>query len=407
MINILSNISTRQLYQQSNSDNGNQSGGDGVNLLEWSDFAYAGSFRLANVLVSGADPNYGGYGGMWYNAANDSVLIAGHTSYLDIIEYPIPALVDISGATPFTSANQSTALQGRRSSKTDMAPTAVPWTNATVQGSLYMYGGNIYGSWYDFYDGNASNVLGHWKMDSGTLSGASYSGLYSAGSLNAGYTCGSVMDIPANKQAKLGGYTHAFSTIHAAIVTRQSQGCNFHGFDPSDVGGVNPIPIGNYLYYPEGQNAAEFDRLSGVGGGFIPDGTNCVMYIGCKMAAGGLARYGEQFQGDPEDPDNPTTPWINDPYRPGKGYHEQQGRYTYCVWGFDLDDLEAVRLGSLHHASVVPYIFEDISLPHETNAREAGGIAYDRTNKRVFVCVPKGETIGFRRTPLIHVYTHS
>lgn len=387
MINAFSNISARQSYQQT----GGGGGGDGTNLLEWSDLTYEGSFRVPYSYPSNQVADYGGHGGMWYHATNSSLWLTGNVQGTSYFEISIPTLVDISAAA-ISTANTGTLQQSYGLNLNNVPNQTL--TNIRT-GAICIDSGNFYGGLYIYYDGSASAQDAWFKIDSATLSGANITGLFQVSDRPPAYTARYAMDIPAAKQSKLGGFTHACGTIAGPIIGRYSVGPTFIAFNPSDIGVSDPTDSGDYLYRSLNDGlAVGYDYVTHIGGGFIPDGTNCVMFFGDKASTGVTVGYGEAAE-------------LNDGRRGGKGYHAQDGDYTYCWWAYDLDDLESVKNGEVSAASVAPYAYGDIDLPKNVGPIQIGGVAYDRTGKRIFISTIETDIVGFARLPLIHVYSHN
>lgn len=410
MINAFSGISARQSYQQT----GGGGGGNGTTLLEWSDLTYEGSFRVPYSYPSNTYADYGGYGGMWFdpsgNGGSGSLWLTGHNSFLTWLEISIPTLTDLSGATAISAANTGTLLQGRTIARNDIPNPSLNENESLKTGFIFLDNGKMYAGLYEYYDGSGDANRNCIYFDSTTLSGATIYGEFRIGStaIKPASLAQNVGDIPAAKQSKLGGYTHFGTTIAGPIISRYSAGPSFVPFDPTDIGVTAPSDASLYMFRDintDGE-AVNYDRLSFIGGACIPDGTNCIIYYGCKVADGDVQVYGDAQQGDPEDPFGDPV-WINDTNRGGKGYHAQQGNYAFCYWAYDLDDLEAVKNGTLGANAVAPYAYGDITLPKQNGEKIPGGMAYDRTNKKIYLCVTKTDNGEFSRLPLIHCYSHA
>lgn len=405
MISMQSAISAMQSYGVGGGGAGG--GGDGVSLLDWDDFTYEGSFIPPSNGTSGtAELTYGG-GGLWYNPTNNSLLIRGRDSFLDILEMEIPATLTDGTAVGATSdLATGTMLQGRRFTTSEI-PNYTIGAGPKI-GGLLLKGTKIFAQMYEYYDNppfNETNVI---YFDSATLSGADIFGMYKIGgassSKNASYVSGYFGDIPTAKQAKLGGYAYFGGNNGLAITSRCSQGPVFVGFDPDDIGVTEPTDGGWYLYYEDNNrlgwdNDAVWNPISRAWGGFIPDGTNCVIFIG-RNAVAGSKGYVETGYG--------TGDAFNDSCSSAQGYHSTNGDYGAYYWAYDLDDLEAAKNGTISPYAITPYAHGEFTFPFPTCQYFPNGCAYDRANKKVYTCEPQAHQVGsYTFLPVFHCWSHS
>lgn len=402
MINTFSGVSARQTYS---ADVG-AGGGNGTSLLDWSDFTYEGSFIPPGNGTSGtAELAYGG-GGLWYNPTNNSLFVRGRDNYFDVLEIEIPETLTDGNAVGATSdLATGTMLQGRRFTSSEISN--YNFGGPAKIGGMLLKGSKLFVQMYEYYDNlpfATDNVI---YFDSATLSGANVSDLYQIGgassSKNASYVSGYFGDIPAAKQSKLGGYTHFGGNNGLAITTRCSQGPVFVGFDPDDIGVTEPTEGGWYLYYEDANRLGWNDDpvwnpVSRAWGAFIPDGTNCVIFIGTNAVVGSKG-YVDVEYGDGAD--------FNDMCDPSKGYHSINGDYGAYYWAYNLDDLESAKNGTVAPFSITPYAHGEFTFPFPRCGHFPNGCAYDRTNKLVYTCERNAhQHDAYTLLPVFHCWSH-
>lgn len=405
MINILSGHNTRERHSVGGGGGGgNQSGGDGIALLDKSNMAYQGSF-IPSGSYSGISTDFRG-SGIGYYPTNNSLFMTGRFgSYgLAVMEFEVPALLGDAFSLSVTSLPAATHLQSTSFATTDIPDYSLD--SDASPSSWFVDDNKLYGSMSEYYDANYNAAASHFVFDSVTLSGASISGLYRIGSLIGGYASGFTYEIPSEHRSKFGGKTHACGKAGGPINSAIGNGPSAIVFNASDLTGSTAVAVNavNAMYYPHsnplgGDSDAIYNAVSHVANGAVLNGTNCILFFGDGAVPGDKGYvsvgYGEAAE-------------FNDDNRSGKGFHSLNGDYGFFLWWYNIDDVKSGYDGTLAPYAIQPYHWEYITLPLSRPAAEASGMAYDYTNKRIFLCEAKaGATDEYSRYPLIHVYTHS
>lgn len=371
-------------------------------LLNWSDFTYEGSFVPETIGIGGAELNYGG-GGLGFNAKNNSLFVRGRDSFLDVLEVEIPSELmngfEVANASDLPKAR---LIQGRRLQ-------TLEFPNYTLEsgvklGSFLPFENRVYGQIYEYYDGNYNAVNNVFYFDSDDLANANINGLFQIGFLkNASYVSGYFGDIPTNLQTLLGGYTHFGGNNGLAVTGRCSQGPVFVGFNPNDIGVVQPTDAGWYLYYEDNHRLAwdndpVWNAISRAWGALIPDESECVVFIGRNAVAGekGFVEVGYGLGST-----------FNDSCNSSQSYHSINGDYGAYYWMYNIHDLVKSKNGEIQPYEIQPYAHGEFSLPFSTCQNFPNGCAYDRTRKRFYTCEPNAYKIGsYTFLPIFHCWSH-
>ena len=175
-----------------------------------------------------------------------------------------------------------------------------------------------------------------------------------------------------------------------SIVSQCTNGPSFYAFNPDDVGVVNPVPAKMCLGYPFGHEIANpnsanqtFSRADYDNAMVFPDGTRTVLWI---------HRHGYG---------NPT-------YKQDDGCQGSAGEgaapYRRQVDAFDVNDLLAVRNGTMQPYAVRPYAWWVLSGPATSCGRLSGYVdggycfTWDAATRRMYGVLDQGDT------PRVHVW---
>ncbi len=382
-------------------------------LLQPSDLVYVGAFRVPSGDYGSPQWTGFNYGGSApaYNPAKNSLFLVGHNVYQLTAEISIPTPAKSANVTalPVASIIQPFADSTSGLIKAYQTPTLI--------GGQLVYQGRLIGAEYIYYDASHIQTATHFARPSTSLTAGTAAGLYSVWDpTRTGYVSGFLAAIPPEWQALLGG-TVLTGNCCIPIVGRTSVGPAAFAFDPAAYGTVTPaVPL---LYYTlDHQTLGTWDNRSSVNpvynmatlapiGMVFPQGTRTLLYFGSTGM--GMPCYG-QGTNDPSL-DRQAVPGTNglviycyDPASSDKGTHGYP--YAYYVWAYDANDLLAVKNGQKKPWQVVPYATWPLTLPiaDSTQRNQLGGAAYDSATGRLYVSQLSGETPGYARLPVIHVF---
>src|SRR5262249_13762760 len=173
------------------------------------------------------------YGGtaLAFNPAKNSLFLVGHDHIQAVAEIEIPASVVNSG-------NLSDLPTARVLQPFVKVAARIPnyKLEGTVKvGGLMVVDGQLVGTLYVYYDGPGTAVQSHFRLDSLDLARAKVEGLFTAGTLGAGFVAGYMAPVPAELQEELGA-PYVTGQAALAVIGRTSSGPALFGFDPKDLG---------------------------------------------------------------------------------------------------------------------------------------------------------------------------
>src|SRR3989344_2390269 len=368
-------------------------------LLQKSNLVYQGAFKVPHGTFGGSSFGYGGKIAA-YNSANNSLFVTGHENNHHIAEITIPTPVN-SGE--FGSLNTASILQAFVE-PTEGKISGIPPFGTFKVGGLLAYGGNLYHTAYAYYDGAQTQVLSHFKSGLNLSTQGDVQGPYQVGTMGAGLVDGWMIPIPAALQAAL-GKTHISGNCCLSIIGRTSWGPSAFGFNPTDLGVKNPVPVTPYLYYngdhptlgPWGGTSAFFNGSTEIHGAVFPEGTRSILYFG-RHGVGpwgyGTGTSNQSLQGQLAPGGSIYCYDPNDSSRVDHAYH-----YEYQLWAYDVNDFIAVKNGQKNPWDVIPNVWT-FNVPIQSSV--AGGVAYDPSTQRIFLVAPRTEYPG--AYPVIHVF---
>jgi len=387
-------------------------------LLQPADFTYLGAFRVPQGDLGG--PQYHGlsYGGsaIAYNPANNSLFIVGHDHDQLVAEISIPAPVVSSDLNKLNTAtvlqNLSDITEGNLTRI--RAGGAAETSNRVKIGGLLVDGNYLIGTAYNYYDGDKSAVLSHFKSGKNLAELGDFQGMYRVGSYpaapQAGFVAGYMSNVPAEYRAALGGTTLTGQAC-LSVVGRTSWGPSAFAFDPARLGIDNPVPAAPLVYYPlDHQTLGPWGHplppnpyisiADTIAGAVFPAGTRSILFIG-KHGLGSSC-YGVGGATDPGG--HPGVDFCYDPGNSYKGTHSWP--YVNQVWSYDVNDFLAVRNGLKNPWEIIPYSATPFVLPtiQQDNTVQSGASAYDETGKRMYLVQPGADNSPTWGLPLVHVF---
>lgn len=359
----------------------------GTPLLTAGNLSYLGAYKLP--VESGWTYGYE----RRIHFADGKIFVTGTDVNLTLAELTPPATLGsgaYSGLPAATTVQPLAGLHGRIAN----------WSTSgldRIGGLCKLTDGRLCVSYYEMYDANSGATNSHVLLD-GTLAAGTVTPLRTlTGAPHAGYVGGHMQRVPAEHQAKLGAaYLTGQGSI--SILARTSYGFSLFGFNPAALASGN-TPASPLLYYNEVHPLGPYDGQSSAwnstckfAGFAVVRGYRTVLFFG-RLGTG------PTFYGVPQSTD-PTAPNY-DPAVAGNGFHAYP--YRYQVWAYDLNDLEAVRLGIKQPWEPMPYATWELTIPTPWPARWIGGVGYDEATNRITVCQQDdgGDNGGW---PIFHVF---
>lgn len=351
------------------------------NLLGQSGLSYLGAYKLP--VESGWTYGYE----RRIHFSDGKVFVTGTDINLTLAELTPPATL---GSGAYSGLPAATTVQPLVSLTSRIAN----WSTSSLDrlgGFVKLTDGRLCVSFYEMYDANSGATNSHVLLD-GTLAAGTVTPLRTlTGAPHAGYVGGHMQRVPAEHQAKLGAaYLTGQGSI--SILARTSYGFSLFGFDPAALASGD-TPATPLLYYNVDHPLGPYDGQSNVwnstckfAGFVIVKGYRTALFFG--RLGTGTTCYG-------------TGATCGDPAVPGNGFHAYP--YSYRVWAYDLNDLEAVRLGTKQPWEPQPYEVFELPIPNPWPARWLGGAGYDEANNRITVCQQDdgGDNGGW---PIFHVF---
>jgi len=357
-------------------------------LLHKGDLIYKGAFR---VPAGGADSSTLSYGGraLTYNAANNSLFLAGHANYQRTAEISIPSIVNAGALSNLATAQYIQTPADATEGKLGQINPTDP--NSQYIGGHLVYGGKLYLAGYSTYDGAGTQSASHFVRSLNISLKGQVSGPFLVGS-DAHMTGGYMGTVPPEWQAAVGAPALTGNCCQS-IISHQSFGPAVSAFDPSDLSQGNAPAIELLRYTstnPLGPDVTSqniyYNLTSRVDGVVFPEGTRSVLFFG-KHGIGKYC-YGEAAA-------------CGDPAMPYKGTHAYP--YVYQVWAYDINDLLMVKAGSKRPWEILPYAVWTFNLPFESDdTHDTGGVAYDPASGRIYFSQLDGDSAN--RLPVIHVF---
>lgn len=265
-------------------------------------------------------------------------------------------------------------------------------TEGCYIGGLMVSGSKLLVTGYSYYDADGTQTASIWSRSLTLNSTTGRVGPVAAvAGGNQRMANGYMAPIPAALQSALGGVA-AIGGCCWNVITGTSLGPALFGFDPAALGGGTPL-----LQYPDGHRTLnewgaagshpEANPTTRIGGVAFIDGTDTVLFAG--NTGKGEYCYGTG---------------CTDPALPGvQGTHAYP--YVHFVWAYDVDDLAAVKSGSVDPWDIFPYAMWELPA---TGDAEWGdefsitGMAFVQPDK---LYVLRSRKLDGSPVPQIHVYS--
>lgn len=373
-------------------------------LFDISQLTYEGAFRIKASENGISDLNYA-QGPIAYNYENHSLFIVGHAHQQAIAEYAIPEIVNSETLSELNMVETPFQVFSDVLSQTaDGNPEGID----RVGGLYYVnHGGQakLIVNAYEYYDAPADNTVSTLIVnDANALETTSVSGYYNFEGSPPAHSAGWISPIPEAWQEELDG-THI--TGHSSgipIISRASVGPSAFAFDINDALNTTQsiktttlldFKLSNPLHSDLSNESKTNDiwtHLSRATYGFIVPGTRTYLTIGSSGGhESGICYKCTQDNGNLCG--GYCTPEADDNYQ------------YYWLW--DMNDLVAVKNGTLNPYDVRPYDHGYFNTPFQANgSKKIGGGTFDPSTGNLYLSVQSGDTEQgtYARPPVIVVY---
>ncbi|MBD1262806.1 T9SS type A sorting domain-containing protein [Maribacter polysiphoniae] len=373
-------------------------------LFDISQLTYEGAFRIQASENGISDLNYA-QGPIAYNYENHSLFIVGHAHQQAIAEYAIPEIVKSETLSELNMVETPIQVFSDVLSQTaDGNPEGID----RVGGLYYVnHGGQakLIVNAYEYYDAPADNTVSTLIVnDANALETTSVSGYYNFEGSPPAHSSGWISAIPEAWQEELDG-THI--TGHSSgipIISRASVGPSAFAFDINDALNTTQsiktntlldFKLSNPLHSDLSNESKTNDiwtHLSRATYGFIVPGTRTYLTIGSSGGhESGICYKCTQDNGNLCG--GYCTPEADDNYQ------------YYWLW--DMNDLVAVKNGTLNPYDVRPYDHGYFNTPFQANgSKKIGGGTFDPSTGNLYLSVQSGDTEQgtYARPPVIVVY---
>lgn len=347
-------------------------------LIKQENIRYIGSFALPR-----GGTNNGtrfGYGGeaLTYNRFSKTLLIRGHDNEQKIAEITIPELKPFA----FTGMNLAKIVQNFYD-PTDGKFAAISTSRyySKVAG-LLVWRDKLITSMYHYYDASGTQKASHFVSARDLSISNDAVGPFKVGNLKTGYTSGYMTAVP-NSWRDLLGTPALVGNCCIPIISRTSFGPSIFGFDPDNLGTIDPVPAVPFVYYPESNPLSEYNSTSPMFNGTtqiygvaFPEGFRSILFFG---------RHG-------------TGPFCyGSTCFPGAGQSNHAPPYVTQVWNYDANDLLLVKQGKKQPYEVRPTTWT-FSMPLDS-VKEVRGVAYNSDLNIIY--------LSQRGTDAEQVYVHA
>ncbi len=399
-------------------------------LLRAEDFTYVGAFR---VPYSNTMKTFNFLGNAPCLTSDGALVLTG---WKDVNSRPfmqIKMSIPKPGLGPLSTLPIATLLAGPTDLSNGLSQANLGGNSGysgTYYGGMIQVGDEFLATMYGYYDANGGARLSH-GFFSANFTAPSSRGWYALAPDNkTGHVAGYLGKVPDAWRDRIGSPYYS-GLCGVPIVSRQSYGPAFIGFDPTTLKSGVPAPANYLLDYPGDHPYKEWALYknqspdwnmtsSASGTAFIDrNGKSAVTFSG-------RTGIGKIWYGLPEEdfsnftPTSTTSPSLNecnahpeylatmrglghclDPLIKSKGTHSE-GR-KYCRWMYDPQDLVDVKNGLKPFYSLRPYAILTLPIPYGNEI--LGGEAYDEANGLLYISQTLTEArTTYSRLPVIHVF---
>jgi len=372
-------------------------------LFDIAQLSYKGGFRIDSGEQGVSNINYS-QGPIAYNYENHSLFIVGHTHEQAIAEYAIPNIVNSEVLSELVMVE--TPIQVF-SQVLDRTPDGNPQGINRIGGMYYVNDegqGKLIINGYEYYDAPADNTLSTFIInDANALETSSMDGYFGFNG-GAGHTSGWISPIPEALQEPLGGSHITGQSSGIPIISRLSVGPSAFAFNMQDALSASQNilttalldfsldnPLHEDLFNDSGQNNM-WTHLSNASYGFMVPETRTYLTIGYSGGhISGVCYKCTQDNGNLCG--GYCTPEAADNYQ------------FYWLW--DINDLLAVKQGTMLPHEVRPYDSGEFSTPFQAGGpKKISGGSFDPNTGDLYLTIGRGDTEQgtYARPPVIVVY---
>jgi hypothetical protein len=367
-------------------------------LFQISDMQYQGAFRLPASTFGVSDLNYS-EGPISYNPVNHSLFIVGHDHQQAIAEFSIPALSP--GA--LEQLNMGTNLQPFVSFLN--ATNCGNNQNINQIGGLKWIGGKLFVNAYEYYDadGNVTNTT-LIVDNAASLATSSVRGYFDLEG-GAGHTSGWISHIPSIWQGPLGGTHITGQSSGIPIISRCSVGPSAFSFRPEQIDAdcqnsqistieLLDFSLANPLHSDLSNDLGTNDlwtHLSRATFGMIIPNTRTYLTVGYSGGHSSGVCY-KCTQDDGTECGGYCAPQAND--------------YSQYYWLWDVNDMLAVKNGTMSPFEVRPYDYGNLVTPFESYAHQIGGGDFDPASGLLYLTIQRADTAQgtYANPPVVVAY---
>ncbi len=399
-------------------------------LIQIGQLEYQGAFRIPDGTFGESNANYA-VGTATYNPINNSLFFVGHNWDNAIAEISIPPIVN---STDISALNTASFLQNF-SKVLNRTPDNNPQGLDKITG-LKAFNGKLIINAMEYYDAPADNT--HTSLvidDMSDIANSTVEGFYSL--QGRAHVAGWMSDIPTQWQNLLGGEFLAGNSSKYAINGRLPIGISAFVFNPALLSGtpsttistttlldynlVNPMYADYSSYQSPAYNLIEVNGDTSFGHTFedaqATVGSNSIWTEVSQVSFGfivpGTATY--------------LTLGSSGGHNSGIGYKPTQNNGNICggpcaydasdyynyYWLWNVNDLVAVKNGSMQAYDVRPYAYGIFNAPFQTDIYQGGiaehhaviGGAYDSDAGLLYLLLYDAGSLGqYTRIPLVVAY---
>ncbi|MDA8693187.1 T9SS type A sorting domain-containing protein [Saprospiraceae bacterium] len=399
-------------------------------LLQISDLQYEGAFTIPGDDFGVSNANYG-TGTLAFNKVNNSLFLGGFELHGAVAEFSIPPLVN---STDLSDLNNASILQDFRS-VLDGTPDSNPQNIDRVTG-IYLLDNHLIINGMEYYDAPADNTLTTLSLtDASKLASSDVNGYFSLAGV--AHAAGWISDIPSDWQSLLGGTHLAGNSSKYPINSRLPMGISAFSFTASDIiststGNISTTPLMDFdltnpLYDDLSTYADANYNLVKVNGSTFPghtvDDADIVVGQNTMWTELSQASYGFIVPGTRTY----LTLGSSGGHNSGIGYKPQQSDGNVCggpcsydandsynyYWLWDVNDLLAVKNGTMIAHAVRPYAYGEFTVPFQSDVyydteefHEIVGGAYDADANLLYLSIYDGASTGpYDVRPVIVAYS--
>lgn len=375
----------------------------GLPRLTGGNLVYQGAFRLPADTFGASELSYS-EGPLAYNPDHHSIYIVGHTYQQAIAEFDVPTLVNSTVLSELSMAGNPRQVF---SSVIDRVGGGNPQDLDRIGGMMYVPttgDPELLVNVWEYYDAPADNTSTTLAVrNANAIASSTVDGFYAlAGRAHAS---GWMSSIPAEWQAALGGTHITGFSSGEPIISRLSVGPSAFVFDPFDIVGTtsvpNPVPTTPLLDFSlehplhddlmnDARNNQIWTHLSRAVYGVIIPGTRTYLTVGHTGGHASGVCYKCTPTGATED---------------CGGYCARNNTdYQFHYWLWDVQDLVAVKLGSMNPFDVRPYEHGNLAVPF--TSRRLGGGSFDPATGLLYITVQGAdrEQGDYVNPPVVAVY---